>query len=123
MKTLPELAKEISKNPDQIVELLTTFRTTSREVREFLFSLQSVPVYIVPALIETFSAKHCENEPTKIRDLMDGNKFLGSFFVLVEDGSDWVYAGMSTSGKPLARPINSALIMEQDPDKDIRFVF
>ena len=105
------------------MELLTTFRTTSREVREFLFSLQSVPVYIVPALIETFSAKHCENEPTKIRDLMDGDRFLGSFFVLVEDGSDWVYSGMSTSGKPLARPINSALIMEQDPDKDIRFVF
>lgn len=105
------------------MELLTTFRTTSREVREFLFSLQSVPVYIVPALIVTFSDKHRENDPTTIKDLMNEDRYLGSYFVLVEDGSDWVYLGISTSGKPLSRPINSALIMELDSEKEIKYVF
>ena len=105
------------------MELLTSFRTTSKEVREFLFSLQSLPVYLVPALIETFSLKHRENDPKLISDLMCGDRYLGSFFVICEDSSDWTYLGVSTSGKPLGRPINSALVMELDPEKEIRFVF
>jgi len=70
---------------------LASFRTTSSEIREFLFSLHSVPVYIVPALIETFAGKHRENEPKTIGDLMSSDVHVGTMFVLVEDGSDWTY--------------------------------
>ncbi len=102
---------------------MASFRTTSTEVRDFLFSLHQVPVYIVPALIDTFAVKHRENEPKTIRDLMSTDAHLGTLFVLVEDGSDWTYQGISTSGKPLCRPFNSALLMELDPNKAIKYVF
>jgi hypothetical protein len=77
----------------------------------------------VPALIETFALKHRENDPKTVRDLMISDRYIGSLFVLVEDGSDWSYQGISTSGKPMGRPINSALIMELDPEKEINHVF
>jgi len=102
---------------------LASFRTTSSEIREFLFSLHSVPVYIVPALLETFAGKHRENEPKTIRDLMTSDAHLGTLFALIEDGSDWSYQGISTSGKPMCRPFNSDLLMELDPEKDIKYVF
>lgn len=122
MRTLRELAKEIQDNPNQISELLTSFRTTSTEVRDFLFSLRQVPPYIVPALLETFAMKHRENEPKTVRDLMHPSH-VGSLFVIVEDQSDWTYVGISTSGKPLCRPFNSDMIMELDPEKEIKYVF
>ncbi len=117
------MAREIQENPDKAKELLSSFRTTSSEVREFLFSLQQVPVYIIPALIETFASKHRENEPKTIRDLMTSSSYVGSLFVISEDRSDWSYVGVSTSGKPLGRPTNSELVMELDPEKEIRYVF
>jgi hypothetical protein len=123
MKTLRDLAREIQENPSQTSELLTAFRTTSSEIRDFLFSLRQVPTYVVPALIETFAQKHRENDPKTIRDLMTSEAYVGSFFVICEDGSDWSYQGISSSGKPMGRPISSALIMELDPDKEIRYVF
>jgi len=122
MRTLKELAKEIQDNPSQISELLTSFRTTSTEIRDFLFSLRQVPPYIVPALLETFAMKHRESEPKTVRDLMHPS-YVGSLFVIVEDQSDWTYVGISTSGKPLCRPFNSDMIMEIDPEKEIKYVF
>jgi hypothetical protein len=85
--------------------------------------MRQVPVYIVPALIETFAFKHRENDPKTIRDLMQSSSYVGSLFVMIEDESDWSYVGISTSGKPLCRPFNSDLILEQDPDKAIKYVF
>lgn len=123
MKTLQQLAEEIQNNPEKVMELLTSFRTTSSEIRDFLFSMQSIPAYMVPALILTFAKNHRENDPKTVRDLMVSDRFLGSLFVLSEDSSDWSYVGVSTSGKPLARPINSALVMELDPEKEITHVF
>lgn len=122
MRTLKDLAIKIQQNPAQITELLTGFRTSSTEIRDFLFSMRQVPVYIVPALIHTFAEKHRENDPQTIRDLMHLS-YIGSMFFLVEDGSDWTYVGVSTSGKPLCRPFNSAMILELDPDKSIKYVF
>ena len=122
MKTLKELSKEIQDNPNQISELLTSFRTTSTEIRDFLFSMRQVPVYIVPALINTFALKHRESDPKIIRDLMHPS-YVGSLFVVIEDRSDWTYVGISTSGKPLCRPFNSEIVMELDPEKEIRYVF
>jgi hypothetical protein len=123
MKTLRDLSKEIQENPNKIDLLLTTFRTTSSEIRDFLFSMRQVPAYIVPALIDTFAIMHRESDPKTVRDLMTSDRYIGSLFVLVEDGSDWSYQGISTSGKPMGRPINSALIMELDPEKEITHVF
>jgi hypothetical protein len=123
MKTLLELANEIQNNPEKATDLLISFRTTSKEVRDFLFSMQTTPAYIVPALIQTFAIQHRENDPKTIRDLMSSDRYIGSLFVIVEDRSDWSYVGVSTSGKPLGRPINSALVMELDPDKEITHVF
>ncbi len=123
MKTLHQLAEEIQENPNKAPELLTSFRTTSSEVRDFLFGLHQVPVYLVPALIKTFAINHRESVPKTIRDLMTSDRYVGSLFVLVEDSSDWSYQGISTSGKPMGRPINSALIMELDPEKEINHVF
>lgn len=105
------------------MELLTSFRTTSSEIRDFLFSMQSTPVYMVPALILTFVRNHRESDPKTVRDLMASDRYLGNMFVLCEDSSDWSFVGVSTSGKPLARPINSSLVMELDPDKEIKYVF
>jgi hypothetical protein len=76
----------------------------------------------VPALLETFAMKHRENEPKTVRDLMHPSH-VGSLFVIIEDQSDWTYLGISTSGKPLCRPFNSDMIMEIDPDKEIKYVF
>lgn len=123
MKTLSQLAEEIQNNPEKVVELLTSFRTTSSEIRDFLFSMQSTPVYMVPALILTFVRNHRESDPKTVRDLMASDRYLGNMFVLCEDSSDWSFVGVSTSGKPLARPINSSLVMELDPDKEIKYVF
>jgi hypothetical protein len=85
--------------------------------------MRQVPAYIVPALIETFAINHRENDPKTIRDLMTSEIYIGSMFVLKDDLSDWSYQGVSTSGKPMCRPINSALIMELDPEKEITHVF
>lgn len=85
--------------------------------------MQTTPVYMIPALIQTFYSNHRENEPKTVRDLMTSDRYLGSLFVIREDASDWSYVGISTSGKPLARPINSALVMELDPEKEIKHVF
>jgi hypothetical protein len=76
----------------------------------------------VPALLETFAMKHRENEPKIVRDLMHPSH-VGSLFVIIEDQSDWTYVGISTSGKPLCRPFNSDIIMEIDPEKEIKYVF
>lgn len=123
MKTLGELARDIQNSPHQAHDLLMGFRTTSHEVREFLFGIKNVPVYLLPALIETFAMKHREDDPKTIRDLMQSAKYVGSLFVLVEDDSDWSYVGISTFGKPLCRPYNSDIIVELDPDKSIKYVF
>lgn len=123
MKTLQNLAKEIQENPHQCSELLGSFRTTSKEVREFLFAMTTTPVYMVPALLETFALRHRENDPKTVGDLMGNRNHVGCIFVLEEDGSDWNYVGSSTSKKPLCRPFNSDLVMELDPDKRIRYVF
>ena len=123
MKTLQELSKEIQNNPEKATELLISFRTTSTEVRDFLFSLQQVPVYIVPSLIDTFSMKHRENQPKKLGDLMDSMAYVGAIFVLCEDETDWTYQGKSPSGKAMCRPINSQFIFELSPDKEIKYVF
>jgi len=85
--------------------------------------MQTTPIYMIPALIQTFAVNHREHEPKTVRDLMTSDRYLGSFFVMHEDASDWSYVGISTSGKPLARPINSALVMELDPEKEIKYVF
>lgn len=123
MKTLYQLAKEIQKNPDQSSELLKSFRTTSKEIIDFLLSMTTTPVYLVPALIETFALKHREGDPKTVEELMNNMSHIGSIFVLVEDGSDWHYVGSSVSGKPLCRPFNSELVMELDPSKEIKYVF
>lgn len=123
MKTLLQLSKDIQKNPDQRSDLLNSFRTTSKEVRDFLISLNSAPVYLVPALIETFALRHRENDPSTIGDLMKTRDYIGSIFVLVEDESDWNYVGISASGNPLCRPFNSDVVMEMDASKAIRYVF
>jgi len=123
MKTLQQLAEEIQNNPENTISLLTSFRTTSSEIRDFLFSMQTTPAYMVPALIKTFAINHRENDPKTVRDLMTGERYIGSLFVMCEDLSDWSFVGISTSGKPLARPINSALVMELDPEKEIKYVF
>jgi hypothetical protein len=123
MKTLRQLAQEIQRNPDQCYELLGSFRTTSKEVRDFLFAMQGTPVYLIPALIETFSLKHRESDPKTVGELMNSKGHIGSIFVLVEDGSDWHYVGSSLDGHPLCRPFNSELVMELDPSKEIKYVF
>lgn len=123
MKTLQELADEIKKAPEKVTELLTSFRTASTEVRDFLFSLQQVPVYMVPALIETFTTNHRENRPTKIADLMDSMSYVGSIFVLCEDETDWTYEGKTPSGKAMCRPLNSQFLLELSPEKEIKHVF
>lgn len=121
--SLIELSKKIQQNPDQLIELLSSFRTTSSETRDFLLSLKNVPAYIVPALIETFAVRHRENFPMTIRDLMSDRKNVGSIFVLVRDDSDWNYVGVSTDGKALCRPFNSEIVTELDPSEAIRYVF
>lgn len=123
MKTLIDLANEIQNDPKNVLPLLASFRTTSSEVRSFLFSLHDVPPYIVPALLRTFALNHRETEPKIIKDLIDSNKHLGAMFVLLEDGSDWTYQGVSSSGKALCRPFNSPLLMEISSEKEIKYVF
>lgn len=123
MKTLKELSKEIQSNPDKTSDLLSSFRTTSKEVRDFLFSLTQVPEYIVPALIETFDKGFKENHPQTLRDLMEHSAHLGSLFVLCEDDTDWQYLGKSPSGKAMCRPFNSELVLEISPDKSIKYIF
>ncbi len=79
----------------------------------------------MPALIETFSSRHRENEPKTVRDLMDADqRYVGSFFALVEDSSDWIFKGATILGKPHASPINNnALLVELDPNKEIKLAF
>lgn len=123
MKTLIDLANEIQNDPKNVLPLLASFRTTSSEVRSFLFSLHDVPAYIVPALLRTFASNHRESEPKTIKDMMDCNTHLGAMFVLVEDSTDWTYQGISSSGKALCRPFNSSMLIELDPSKEIKYVF
>ena len=123
MKTLMDLSQEIQKDLKNTSVLLDSFRTTSPETRDFLFSLKRVPPYIVPALLETFAIKHREGEPKFIGDMMSNDTHIGALFVICEDLTDWTYQGISVNGKPMGRPINSALIMELDPAKEIRYVF
>jgi hypothetical protein len=85
--------------------------------------MRQVPAYVVPALIETFAIRHRENEPKIVRDMMQSSSFVGSLFVLCDDDSDWIYVGISTSGKPMCRPFNSDIIMELDPEKRIKYAF
>jgi hypothetical protein len=121
--TLFQLSKSVKSNPHKINELLASFKTNSTEVRNFLFSLQDLPPYIVPHLLATFATYHRENDPKKVSSLMSSSRHLGCVFVLAADGSDWVFVGVSTSGKPLGRPIASDLIMELDPEAEINYVF
>jgi len=72
MKTLHELSKEIQQHPDRKNELLASFRTNESDIRHFLFSLQEVDAYIVPALLETFAVKWRGSEqPGVIKDFID----------------------------------------------------
>lgn len=118
-----DLSKEIQEDFKKTTDLLDSFRTTSQEVRDFLFSLKKVPPYIVPALLETFAIKHREGEPKTVGQLMSNSTHLGAFFVLCEDGTDWSYVGISSNGKAMGRPFNSDQVMELDSAKEIRYVF
>ena len=123
MKTLIDLAKEVQNDPANVTSILSSFRTTSSEVKLFLLSLQSVPPYMVPALLRTFAANHREDEPKFVSDLMAQNRFMDCFFTLTEDGTDWTYLGVSSNGKALCRPINSNLVMEINAEKQIKYAF
>jgi hypothetical protein len=48
---------------------------------------------------------------------------IGTMFVLVKDGTDWTYQGLSLRGKPLCRPINSDIIIELDEEDQIKWTF
>lgn len=85
--------------------------------------MQSTPVYLVPALILTFARNHRENDPKTVRDLMVSDRFVGSLFVMSHDMSDWKYLGIDTSGKPQGQPINTCLVIDLDPEKEITHVF
>lgn len=123
MMSLRDLAVAIKSNPENIKDLLASFRTTSEEVRNFVLTLNSIPSYIVPDMIYFFSNKHIENEPRLVIDLMSQNRFIDCFFTLIEDGTDWTYLGVSPNGKALCRPINSHLVLEINPEKEIKYAF
>lgn len=86
-------------------------------------SIRSNVVYVIPALIETFAEKYRYHDPKTLRELMESRSNIGALFVLVNDQTDWTYVGISTNGKPMARLINSHLVLELDPNEEIRWVF
>lgn len=63
------------------------------------------------------------NQPEKLKDLMIDRSNIGTMFVLVKDGTDWTYQGLSLKGKPLCRPINSDIIIELDEEDQIKWTF
>ncbi len=103
--------------------MIDSFKTDTKEIRLFLDSIRSNVVYVIPALIETFAEKYRYHDPKTLKELMDSESNIGSLFVLVNDQSDWTYVGVSTNGKPMARLINSDLVLELNPDEEIRWVF
>ncbi len=123
MMNLKDLAVAIKLNPENIKDLLASFRTTSEEVRKFVLTLNSIPSYIVPDMIYFFANKHIENEPRTIHELMSQGKYLDCMFTLTEDGTDWTYLGVSPNGKALCRPINSHLVLEINTEKGIKYAF
>lgn len=126
MKTLTQLSKEIQENPERAQELLVTFQTNHSEIRSFLFSLQELPVYIVPALIESFATKFRGDDPKTLDELVRQTWGVNALFTVSDrDGFNinYTYVGLSTSGKALCRPDNSNLVIELNLDTEIKNVF
>jgi hypothetical protein len=123
MKTLHDLSKEIQQHPDRKNELLASFRTSESDIRHFLFSLQEVDVYIVPALLETFAVKwKGSDQPAVIKDFIDKPWALGAVFDDIE-GNGYTFCGVTSSGKAMCRPDNTNLVVELDVNMAVKNVF
>lgn len=123
MMDLYELSRNIQKNPENYREQIELFKADNQEIRNFLDSIKNNVVYVIPALIETFANKYRYDNPKTLKDLMISRNYIGSLFVMVSDSSDWTYAGISVNGKPLARPINSDMVIELDEKDEIKWIF
>ena len=121
-----ELAEEIEKNPDQIVELLTSFPTNNRDERSFLFSMQEIPSYVVPKLIRVFATEYKKETPKTLAQLIGNNWPLGSVFTLQDHDKynyGFEYVGVTASGKVVCRADSSNMTFDMDLDTEIYNVF
>ena len=120
---MKNLANQIQRNPELKDQLLDSYETDSKEIRDFLDSLKNVVVYVVPALLEAFSSKHQEvNAPRTLKDFMIDRTFIGTLFF---DPNEllWSYVGVSSNGKPLCRPENSDIVQELNDDLILKWLF
>jgi hypothetical protein len=120
---MKNLAQQIQRNPELKDQLLDSYETDSKEVRDFLDSLKTVVVYVVPALLEAFSTKHQEvHSPKSLKDFMIDRTFIGTLFF---DPNEllWTYVGVSANGKPLCRPENSDIVQELNDDLVVKWLF
>ena len=120
---MKNLALAIQKEPNRRDELLDSFKTDSKEVRDFLDSLKSVVVYVVPSLIEAFSVKHCDKQaPKYLSDLMLDDSYRGTLF---NDENDdlWQYLGKNGDGNPVCRLDRLHVIHALPADFRIKWLF
>lgn len=120
---LKQLSLEIQKSPQDYHYLIDNFKTDSKELRDFLDSLKSTVVYVVPSLIEHFNNSY-QNKSTKtLKDLMVDRENIGTQFVLSKDDTNWTYLGVSVNAKPMCRPVNSDITIELDDQDEIKWIF
>jgi hypothetical protein len=120
---MKNLAQQIQRNPELKDRLLDSYETDSKEVRDFLDSLKTVVVYVVPALLEAFSTKHQEiNAPKYISDLMSDDSWEGTLF---NDENDnlWQYLGKNKDGDPKCRLERLHVIHTLPVDFKIKWLF
>ena len=108
------------------MELLTSYPTNNRDERSFLFSMQEIPVYIVPKLIKVFAAEYKKETPKTLAQLIANDWRLGTVFTLQDHDKynyGFEYVGVTSSGKVSCRADNSNMVFEMDLDTEIYNVF
>lgn len=124
MKTLKKLAEEIEQSPNEYQELLSSFRTTNSELRNFLSSMRTMHrdnVSIIPSLIKVFGKHLKEYDPETLGDLAEVAK-PGTMFATL-DGGDYSLIGKVDGGMIQIKENNTGHIEELPGQTRIKWVF
>lgn len=123
MNDLLELSKKIQACPDHCKTLIKEFQTSDEKIKAFVYSLNYIEPFLVPAFIETFVKSQPSELPRTIGELAESKTHLGAIFVLCEDNTDWTYEGVNSNGEIMCRTFNSPLLIPMNPEHKIEYVF